>query len=81
MSYAVLDPPLPESRGSGNGTIESAIARTLPVNVGQRHRCLFEFARELKALPEYRDADLSNLRRPAPLAPIGPTDYPNEVVR
>jgi hypothetical protein len=71
MSNAVLDcPPSackgvggpPSAEGSGNSAFELAIARTLPVKNAQRHRCLFEFARELKALPEYRNAKPSELR-------------------
>lgn len=35
--------------------VERAIARTVPPNWGKRHRLIFEFARELKAIDEFRD--------------------------
>lgn len=38
-----------------------AIIATLPPGPGQRHRQVFEFARALKALPSYRDADVKSL--------------------
>lgn len=37
--------------------IKQAIARTLPLCYGTRHHKIFEFARELKSMPEYTDAD------------------------
>jgi hypothetical protein len=37
-------------------SVEDAIARTLPTGAGQRHRMIFEFARELKASPELASA-------------------------
>ena len=42
--------------------IDAAIERTLPTHHGQRHRRLFAFARELKALPELAAAPLDRLR-------------------
>jgi hypothetical protein len=44
--------------------VEQAILRTLPTRPGQRHRKVFELARELKALPHLFDAD------PASLEPV-----------
>jgi hypothetical protein len=38
-----------------------AIHATLPTGVGQRNRALFEFARRIKALPEYRETPLPYL--------------------
>ena len=43
-------------------TVEEAIASTLPQGEGQRNACVFEFARTLKAIPEYADADPCDLR-------------------
>ncbi|MBX3450681.1 MAG: bifunctional DNA primase/polymerase [Planctomycetaceae bacterium] len=40
-----------------------AIDATLPKGPGQRNRHVFEFARALKALPGYRDADVKSLDR------------------
>lgn len=40
-----------------------AIEETLPTGPGQRNRHVFEFARALKALPGYRDADVKALDR------------------
>jgi hypothetical protein len=42
--------------------IRDAIKRTLPEKPGNRHRCLFELARELKAIPELANAPLKELR-------------------
>ncbi|MCE9545762.1 MAG: bifunctional DNA primase/polymerase [Planctomycetia bacterium] len=42
--------------------IEVIIGRTLPSRPGQRHRLLFELARELKALPAWNDAPLAALK-------------------
>jgi hypothetical protein len=42
--------------------VEAAIQRTLPTHVGQRHRAVFEFARELKAVAALADAPLSELK-------------------
>lgn len=43
-------------------TLEVAVLRTQPTSGGQRHRRLFELARELKALSETADAELFALR-------------------
>jgi hypothetical protein len=37
--------------------VSHAILATLPESEGRRHRALFELARQLKALPQYADAD------------------------
>ncbi len=42
--------------------IRSAILRTLPEEPGNRHRKLFTFARELRAMPEVADLPLGELR-------------------
>lgn len=42
--------------------IESAISRTVPEGEGQRHRCIFNFARELKGIPVLADAKARDLR-------------------
>lgn len=42
--------------------MQAAIERTLPEHPGQRHKRLFDFARELKALPEMAAAPLNQLR-------------------
>jgi hypothetical protein len=42
--------------------IDQAIQRTLPDNPGERHKRLFDFARELKAIPELNGAPLDKLR-------------------
>lgn len=36
--------------------IQEAIEKTLPTNEGQRHHCIFEFCRWLKAIPRFTDA-------------------------
>jgi hypothetical protein len=41
--------------------VEQAISVTLPTGKGQRNRAIFEFARRVKALPEYRDLSLLDL--------------------
>jgi hypothetical protein len=43
-------------------TIQYAIAATLPVRAGERHRRLFDLARELKAIPALASADLARLK-------------------
>ncbi len=43
--------------------IEAAILRTLPQRVGERNAKVFEFARELKALPPLADAHPRDLKR------------------
>ena len=57
MSYAVLHGTIPSC-----DRVEMAIVVTLPTEGGRRHRCLFELARELKAIPQLRNADISDLR-------------------
>jgi hypothetical protein len=42
--------------------VEKAIIETLPQEVGTRNRQIFEFARALKSLPQYADADPRQLR-------------------
>ena len=42
--------------------IEEAISRTLPTGTSQRHRLLFDLARELKAMPALADAPLADLK-------------------
>jgi hypothetical protein len=43
--------------------IKNAIAATIPNAGGMRHRCIFEFARHLKAIPSLVDADEGSLRQ------------------
>jgi hypothetical protein len=50
------------SPGTLEARIEMAIKRCLPNEVGFRNRCLFNFARELKAIPELKDKDVSELK-------------------
>lgn len=38
-------------------SIEEAIRRTLPKDIHTRHRKIFDFARELKSMPEYTEAE------------------------
>lgn len=42
--------------------IEAAIRRTLPPYIGRRDRCIFEFCRELRAIPELADANPHDLQ-------------------
>jgi hypothetical protein len=42
--------------------VELAIARTIPTTGGRRHKAIFEFARELKALPEFIGADAKSMK-------------------
>ncbi|HUT12138.1 MAG TPA: bifunctional DNA primase/polymerase [Thermoguttaceae bacterium] len=42
--------------------VEAAISRTLPTGTRQRHKLLFELARELKALPGLADAPIAELK-------------------
>lgn len=59
------------TRNSGNhaaslvqiDSIETAIRLTLPSMPGERHRKIFEFARALKAMPEYANRSPEQLRR------------------
>lgn len=44
------------------GELEAAICATLPQEVGTRNRRIFEFARALKSLPQFSDADPRELR-------------------
>jgi hypothetical protein len=46
----------------GGKSIEEAIKRTLPKTLHTRHRKIFDFARELKTMPEYTDADPKQFR-------------------
>lgn len=66
----LLLPPSSSSRSDLAGSPEGgelpaevarAIAATRPSRTGQRNRLVFEFARWLKALPDYRDADPRSL--------------------
>jgi hypothetical protein len=43
-------------------SVEEAIASTIPDGTGQRNRRIFEFARALKSLQEYADADAGALQ-------------------
>jgi len=40
-----------------NKKIQEAMVKTLPAGFATRHRKIFTFARELKSIPEYEDAD------------------------
>jgi hypothetical protein len=42
--------------------VEPAIVATLPTAQGQRRRCIFQFARHLKAIPSLATADFQTLR-------------------
>jgi len=42
--------------------IDEAIIATLPIDTGQRDRCVFTFCRWLKAIPELRDRSAAELR-------------------
>jgi hypothetical protein len=42
---------------NGSFTLDEVIDATLPTKLGQRNSQVFEFARWLKAMPQYRDAD------------------------
>ena len=42
--------------------VDLAIARTIPIAGGQRHRAIFELARELKAIPGIADANPKDLK-------------------
>lgn len=44
------------------GSVEEAITITLPSGYGQRHRQIFQFARYIKTMPQYTDADPTQLR-------------------
>ena len=46
----------------GESTLEKAVAETLPREFGTRNRCVFEFARAVKSLPQFADADPRQLR-------------------
>ena len=43
-------------------SIEEAIERTLPKDIHTRHRKIFDFARELKSMPEYMEAEPKEFR-------------------
>ena len=47
----------------GGDYIEKAIKETLPKERGTRNRCIFEFVRALKSLPQFTDADPKQLRQ------------------
>ena len=55
---------LAPSKSGGDWSIEAqqAIADSLPVGPGKRHRQVFDLARGLKALPEFADAAAENLK-------------------
>jgi len=46
----------------GESAIERVIAETLPREFGTRNRCVFEFARAIKSLPQFADAEPTELR-------------------
>jgi hypothetical protein len=46
----------------GESALEKTIAETLPKEFRTRNRCMFEFARRLKSLPQFADADARELR-------------------
>jgi len=46
----------------GDGEVEQAIIETLPSKYGTRHRQIFEFARCIRSLPQYTDADPTQIR-------------------
>lgn len=56
------------NRGGGKGKREKvkdvgkAIELTLPRSIGTRNRCIFDFARTLKTMPSFCDADPKQLR-------------------
>jgi len=43
-------------------SVDDAIVTTLPTREGERNRCVFEFARCLKAMPQYAAAQANDLR-------------------
>ncbi len=45
-----------------NTSVEKAIKNTIPSAYGTRHRKIFEFARYLKSMPQYYDADPVQLK-------------------
>lgn len=49
-------------RRSWPSAVETAIVATQPQAVGQRHRCVFELCRVLKAIPDFAGRDLDTLR-------------------
>jgi hypothetical protein len=51
-----------KSKTKSKEEIETAIMKTLPREVGTRNRQIFEFARAIKSLPQYADADPRHLR-------------------
>lgn len=46
-----------KKKTDNENTIEKAIVKTLPQEVGTRNRQIFEFARALKALPQFSESD------------------------
>jgi hypothetical protein len=52
----------PPKHISPSPEIQKAVAATVPSTGGVRHRCIFNFARHLKAIPELVDADDETLR-------------------
>ena len=42
-------------------SVDTAIRRTIPPNIGWREKCLFRLCRELQAIPEYANADPTSL--------------------
>jgi len=57
-----LCPTLSSPSSLSQSDIELAIAKSLPEKAGQRHRMLFELARQLKAIPSLADASASQLK-------------------
>jgi len=47
--------------GPQDERIRAAIQRTLPPHIGRRDKMIFEFCRELRAIPEFADADPATL--------------------
>jgi hypothetical protein len=43
-------------------SVDDAIRLTLPIDTGQRHRCIFNYARALKAMPQYAEQQAQALR-------------------
>ena len=47
---------------AGESAVEKAVAETLPREFGTRNRCVFEFARAVKSLPQFAGAEPTELR-------------------
>lgn len=52
----------PSSLSALSLSVTQAIEQTLPTSEGQRHRCVFDFARMLKSDPAYADGEPSQMR-------------------